>query len=165
MFYIDIFKALEQHQVRYLLVGGLAVNLHGVPRMTMDMDLMVALDTANLEGFVAAASSLGLQPVLPLPLVDLLDPVKREHWVKARNMIAFALRPPQPDGPTLDILLAPPINIDKAFARAITRKLGSTTVPLAAVEDLILMKEQSGRAQDLADIEHLRRLLKKGNHP
>jgi hypothetical protein len=36
MFYLDIFKALEKHRVRYLLIGGLAMNLHGVPRMTME---------------------------------------------------------------------------------------------------------------------------------
>ncbi len=40
MFYLDLFKALEKHKVRYLLVGGLAMNLHGVPRATMDVDLV-----------------------------------------------------------------------------------------------------------------------------
>lgn len=162
MFYVDIFKALEAYKVRYLLVGGLAVNLHGVPRMTMDMDLVVALDAANLEGLVAAAASLGLKPVLPLPLSDLLDSAKREQWIKERNMIAFALRPKQPDGPTLDILLDPPLDIAAAFERAVSRQLGSVRVSLAAVEDLILLKERSGRAQDLADIEHLRRLRGEG---
>lgn len=162
MFYFDIFKALALHKVRYLLVGGLAVNLHGVPRMTMDMDLVVALDAANLEGLVAAAASLGLKPVLPLPISDLLDPAKRTHWVKERNMIAFALRPPQPDGPTLDILLDPPINIDLAFGRAVFRDLGSVKVALASVEDMISLKEKSGRAQDLADLEHLRRIQNEG---
>jgi hypothetical protein len=49
MFYLDLFRALNDHQVRYLLVGGLAMNLHGVPRMTMDVDLILAMDEANLE--------------------------------------------------------------------------------------------------------------------
>ena len=53
MFYLDLFRSLEQHRVRYLLVGGLAVNLYGVPRMTMDV--VLALDSANLQGFLAAA--------------------------------------------------------------------------------------------------------------
>lgn len=51
MFYLEVFRALEEHKVRYLLVGGLAMNLHGVPRMTMDIDLVIALDTKNLERF------------------------------------------------------------------------------------------------------------------
>jgi len=129
------------------------------------VDLVLALDAANLAEFIAAASSLGLQPVLPLAMTDLLDPDKRAEWTKTRNMIAFALRPPQPDGPTVDILLVPSIDIDTAFARAVSRKLGSTSVTLAAVEDLIIMKEKSGRAQDLADIEHLQRLVREGDKP
>jgi hypothetical protein len=40
MFYLDLFRSLNDHQVRYLLVGGLAMNLHGVPRMTMDVNLV-----------------------------------------------------------------------------------------------------------------------------
>ena len=44
MFYLNLFKALEKHKVQYLLVGGLAMNLHGVPRTTMDVDLVLALD-------------------------------------------------------------------------------------------------------------------------
>lgn len=165
MFYLDIFKALEQHQVRYLLVGGLAVNLYGVPRMTMDVDLVIALDATNVQEFVAAVASLGMQPVLPLPLNDFLDPGKREQWVTDRNMVAFALRPPQAAGPTLDVLLVTPLNLEAAFSRAVLRDLGRTKVSLAAIEDLILMKEQCGRAQDLADIEHLRRLWREGEQP
>jgi hypothetical protein len=158
MFYLDVFRALEEHRVRYLLVGGLAMNLHGVPRMTMDIDLVIALDTDNLKGFIAAVSNLGLQPVLPLALSDLLDPAQRDQWTKNRNMVAFALRPPEPEGPTLDILLDPPIDMQKALSRAIYRDLGSTQAALASIEDMIQMKEKSGRLQDLDDIEHLRRL-------
>ena len=71
MFYLEVFRALEEHKVRYLLVGGLAMNLHGVPRMTMDIDLVIALDIKNLEGFIGAAVSLQLKPVLPIALSDL----------------------------------------------------------------------------------------------
>lgn len=158
MFYLDIFKALEDHKVRYLLVGGLAMNLHGVPRMTMDVDLVIALDTDNLEKLINAATSLQLQPVLPLALTDLLDPAKRNHWRKDLNMIAFALRSSRADGPTVDVLIEPPIDIAKALSRAVYRNLGQTKATLASIEDMITLKEKSGRKQDLADIEHLRRL-------
>ena len=158
MFYLDIFKALEDHDVRYLLIGGLAMNLHGVPRMTMDIDLVIALDTKNLEKFINAAASLQLQPVLPLALEDLLKPEKRKHWANDRNMVAFALRPIQADGPTLDVLIDPPIDIAKALSKAVPRDLGITNAYLASIEDMITLKEKSGRKQDLADIDHLRRL-------
>ena len=43
MFYLNLFKALKAHDIDYLLIGELAMNLHGVPRMTMDVDLIIAL--------------------------------------------------------------------------------------------------------------------------
>ena len=158
MFYFDLFRTLEEHKVRYLLVGGLAMNLHGVPRMTMDIDLVIALDEKNLEGFIDAAASLQLQPVLPIALSDLLDSGKRDHWAKDRNMVAFALRPVQTDGPTVDILIDPPIDIGTALGRALYRDLGLTRVALASIEDMILLKEKAGREQDKADLDHLYRL-------
>lgn len=125
MFYLDVFKALADKEVRYQLIGGLAMNLHGVPRMTMDIDLVIALDNKNLKKFIEAANSLRLQPILPITLTDLLDPAKRNHWARDRNMVPFALRPPNADGPTLDILIDPPINIAKALSRVVFRDLGS----------------------------------------
>src|SRR5713101_1184841 len=59
MFYIELFRALEEEKVRYLLVGGLAVNLHGIARFTADVDIMLALDAENLGHCVAAAGTVG----------------------------------------------------------------------------------------------------------
>lgn len=59
MFYLDLFRRLEEQQVRYLLVGGLAMNLHGVPRMTMDVDIALVMDRSNIETFVELAKENG----------------------------------------------------------------------------------------------------------
>ncbi|HID70359.1 MAG TPA: hypothetical protein EYP35_07865 [Desulfobacterales bacterium] len=159
MFYLTLFESLHECNVKYLLIGGLAVNLHGIPRMTMDIDLVVALDSENLSNFVQAAEKLQLKPVLPLALSDLLIPEKRLHWAKDRNMIAFALQPPELGDPTLDILIDPPIDIETAFERSVCRDLAGTRITLASIEDMILLKKASGRMQDVADIEHLEKLL------
>jgi len=160
MFYVDIFTTLAKYDVRYLLIGGLAMNLHGVPRMTMDVDLLITLDKENLEKFIGAAKSLQLQPVLPLELTDLLDSDKRNRWVENRNMLAFALRSPRAEDPTVDILIDPPIDSKAAFSRVVYRDLGAVRVALASIEDMIVLKEKGGRAQDLADIEHLQQLTR-----
>jgi len=47
-----IFKELNRIGIDYLVVGGLAVNFHGVPRMTYDIDLMVLLEPENILKFV-----------------------------------------------------------------------------------------------------------------
>jgi len=161
MFYLDLFKALEKHKVRYLLVGGLAMNLHGVPRATMDVDLVLALDPANLKAFLGTVEALRLRPVAPVDTDGLLDPAQRQKWVKEKNMLAFALRPPDVQGPTVDVLIDPPVDIEAALARTVWREVQGVRIPLISVEDLIRLKEKSGRAQDRSDIEHLLRLANK----
>lgn len=159
MFYLDLFRALEQHHVRYLLVGGLAMNLHGVPRTTMDVDLMLALDERNKDAFVKASRALALTPVPPVAVEDLFDAHKRRAWATAKNMIVFALRPAQLQGPTVDVLIDPRCEFEAALARAVWREVQGVRIALAAIEDLIRLKEHTGRAQDQADVEHLRRIM------
>lgn len=161
MFYLDLFKALEKHKVRYLLVGGLAMNLHGVPRATMDVDIVLALDPANLKAFLGAVEALRLTPVMPVDMSGLLDSAQRQKWVKEKNMLAFAMRPPDIQGPTVDVLIDLPVDIGAALTRTVWREVQGVRIPLISVEDLIQLKEKSGRAQDRSDIEHLRRLTGK----
>ena len=156
MFYLDLFRSLERHRVRYLLVGGLAVNLYGVPRMNMDVDVVLALDSANLHEFMAVARELKLKPALPVALEDLLDPVKRAEWVECRNMVAFSLCGGGKNVPAVDVLIGVDLPFEPAYSRREVRDLAGIGVSLAAVDDLIALKEQAGRAQDISDIEHLK---------
>lgn len=59
MFYEDVFRKLDEEQVEYVVVGGVALVLHGVVRFTADLDLFVELSEANLRKFVNAMKSLG----------------------------------------------------------------------------------------------------------
>ncbi|MBI4990013.1 MAG: hypothetical protein HZC23_14450 [Rhodocyclales bacterium] len=162
MFYLDLFAELEREGVRYLLVGGLALNIHGVERATMDVDLMLALDSRNLNGFFNAARTLGLVPVLPVALSDFADPEKLRQWIEDKHMLAFALRPPRSSDPTLDILVQPKVDFESAWSRRIEKDLGATRVRLAAIDDLIALKTGTGRKRDEADIVALRRLRELG---
>ena len=65
-----VFAALEARGVRYLVVGGVAVVLHGHPRFTADLDLVLALDPQNLASAIAALEGLGLRPRAPVRLAD-----------------------------------------------------------------------------------------------
>ena len=80
MLYETVFRELHRARVRYLIVGAVAVNLHGVPRMTADLHLMLDLQEANLRTFVDAVSALGYRPRIPVSPVALLDPTKRRDW-------------------------------------------------------------------------------------
>lgn len=159
MFYLNLFKALKKHEIDYLLVGGLAMNLHGVPRMTMDVDLVIALDADNIAKFDACIKEMGLRPSVPVRLADLADVAKREALFVEKHLIALSLISNTPATPTVDIVIHHPLEFKKAFANAVQRDLGGTPVLLASLEDMITMKKAAGRAQDLSDITHLERFL------
>ena len=158
MFYLELFKALDEEGVRYLVAGGLAVNLHGVSRLTMDVDLMIALDAGNLGRFVQAAQRLALAPVVPVPLADLADEANVRSWVTQRRMLAFALRPPVKSDPTVDLLVETPVPFEEAYARRIEKTISGTRIPVASIADLIAMKTGTGRLKDESDIASLRAL-------
>ena len=158
MFYQRLFATLARHDVRYLLVGGLAVNIHGIPRMTMDVDVIIALDPENVDHFIAAVAALGLRPVLPVTMAELADPAKRREWVEQRNRVAFALRAQEAGVPTVDVMLGIELQFEVAYRRRVVRDLDGVAIDVAAIADLIAMKGQSGREQDRYDIEHLRKL-------
>ena len=160
MFYVELFQALEKEQVRYLLVGGVAVNLHGAERLTMDVDIMLALDADNLSKFVAAGNVLRLKPIIPVALADLTDASKVQRWIDEKGMLALALRPPEREAPTLDVLVKPVVPFEEAYGRRVDRTLGGTNVSIASIEDIIRLKTGTGRQKDEADILALRQILR-----
>jgi hypothetical protein len=162
MFYLDLFGALALRDVRYVVVGGLALNLHGVERATMDVDLVVALDPPNLGAAIGAFEALGLVPVAPVSLDEARDPATLRRWHRERNMVAFGLRPKQGAGPTVDCLVDPPVPFTRLLANAVTKSIGECLVPVAGIDDLIALKRAAGREIDLADVDALERLKRLG---
>ncbi len=158
MFYLDLFAALNRHQVSYVLIGGLAVALHGVERNTMDVDVCVVVSPDNMSRLAAAANELNLQPMLPVPLSALEDIDTLRRWHTERHLQAFALRSDQLAGVTLDVLLFPPVDPNDMVKRAQQLVIAGVPVALACIDDLIALKQSAGRPIDLADIEHLKRL-------
>lgn len=159
MFYIELFKVLEAANIDYLLVGGLAMNLHGVPRMTMDIDLIIALNTENVAKFEACMKNLHIFPNVPVKLSELVDTKKREALINDKHLIALSLISKKPALPAVDIVIFHPLNFNEAFKNRVVRDIAGTRVFLASIEDMITMKKSAGRMQDLADVKHLERFL------
>ena len=158
MFYLDLFATLQRHQVEYVLIGGLAVALHGIERNTMDIDVCIVVSPDNLHRMIEAAKELNLSPVLPVPLETLSQIDTLKQWHQQRNLQAFALRTPDLAGVTLDLLLFPPVAPADMCQRAVRLDVSGIPIRLASVKDLIALKQSVGRPIDLADIEHLKRL-------
>ena len=158
MFYVDLFSALARHKVDYLLIGGLAVSLHGVERATMDVDITVAMNPDNLTSLIEAAKELKLSPVLPVPLESLRDLELLRQWHVERHLEAFALRTADLAGVTVDVLLFPPVEISGMASRADVFKVANTDIQVVSIDDLIALKQAVGRPIDITDIEHLQRI-------
>jgi hypothetical protein len=158
MFYLELFSALDRHNVDYLLIGGLAVSLHGVERATMDVDITVAMNPTNLAALIETAKDLKLTPVLPVPLESLSDIELLRTWQTQRHLEAFALRTPELAGVTIDVLLFPPVDFASMTARAVEFDVAGTAIKVVSVDDLIALKSAVGRPIDMSDIEHLRRI-------
>jgi predicted nucleotidyltransferase len=151
-FYEEVFKDLDSNNIRYLLVGGVAVNLHGFVRMTADLDLVVALDPDNLAAFITLMKSRGYKPRVPVPIEDFADPEKRKRWVKDKGMKVFSLYHPQKLDELIDIFVEEPLPFSDAYARKKIAHLGITRVNIMSIPDLIVLKKKAGRPQDMQDI-------------
>lgn len=159
MLYLALFRSLADHHVPYLLVGGLAVNLHGVPRLTMDVDLAIKFTSESLSALEEVCHELSLVAIQPVAIQQLADPAERERLRSQKNMAAYSLRSPVASDPTIDLLLETVWDFDAAWERRIVRNVAEVPINLASIPDLMVMKLALGRPQDLADVEHLRRFL------
>jgi hypothetical protein len=158
MFYLDLFKALNDAGVRYVLVGGVALNLHGVERATMDVDLALALDPGNLARAVGALRALGLQPIAPVSWDDVARPGQLDRWYREKHMLALGLRMTVGFSPSVDLLIQPLVPFETLHANSESRDLQGIEIRMATITDLIALKTGTGRAIDAADIEALQTL-------
>lgn len=155
-----VLGALNAADVRYLVVGGVAVVLHGFLRTTKDLDLVLQLDPDNVLRGLHALKSLGFQPVVPVPLEAFADPVIRESWIRDKNLLVFSLWHPDRQGFQIDLFASEPFDFSEVHARALRVSLDTTEAIVIGARDLIALKRQAGRSQDLADIEALEELSK-----
>jgi hypothetical protein len=143
-----IFATLDAHRVDYVVVGGIAVQVHGHVRMTNDVDLIPSPTPANLERLAAALGDLQAR---------ILNPGAEHQSIDARMLpraTLWQLSTPHGD---IDILHDAPgaAPFPQLRRRALRIALGDLTVAVAGRDDLIKMKRASGRPTDLADIAAL----------
>jgi predicted nucleotidyltransferase len=156
-----IFKELNGSDIDYLVIGGLAVNFHGVPRMTYDIDLMVLLESDNILKLVGKLTQWGYRPKVPIDPKDLADETKRNSWLHEKGMKALNFYSETLPIGEIDIVIDSPIPYKELKSRAIKIELREEKIPTVSIHDLIELKLRAGRKQDLADVEHLRIVLER----
>jgi predicted nucleotidyltransferase len=150
-----IFQILNAGGVRYVVVGGLATVLHGYARLTADVDLAVDLAPEEATKMIQALVARGFRPQVPVLPEEFANPTVREVWFREKHMRAFSLVDPTNPMRVVDLLLKPEIPFEELFSRSREVMLNSTKIRIASIDDLIALKRQAGRPQDLADIEQL----------
>jgi len=160
MIYEDIFRALNANKVKYVVVGGIALVLHGVVRLTADLDLIIQLETKNLTKFVSVMNSLGYRPKVPVKAEEFIDQEKRETWRTEKGMQVFSWYHPKKPSVLLDVFVDEPIGYETLEEEKEVIRAGSIKIPVVSIQHLIALKKISGRPQDIADINALKEVMK-----
>jgi hypothetical protein len=153
--YSRVFDELNRQGLRYVVVGGLAVVLHGHPRLTMDADLVVALDEPNALSVIEALTKLGFVPRAPVDPKSFASQAIRESWIRDRNMMVFSMADPKNPFFAIDLFVDPPLAYDELAASALSKEVDGVPIIVCSIADLKRMKRRSGRPEDLADIAAL----------
>lgn len=157
--YLPLFKALNDADVQYIVVGGLATVLHGYARLTADIDLVINLDQREAEKAIKAITAAGLKARLPVDPMQFANEAIRESWISEKHMLVFSFYDPANPLLILDVFVREPFPFQEMLARAVPMDIGGITVPVCAIKDLIAMKQNTGRSKDVEDIKYLRGLL------
>ena len=155
-----LFASLNRGSVKYMIAGGVAVNLYGIERSTADIDIVLKLEKTNVLKFVKLAKRLGLKPKVPVKLDDFPDPEKRDSWISEKGMTVFGLYDPKTPFFLIDIFVESPFDFDEVYRRRKKIRSENEVIPIVPIQELILMKEKSNRPQDRADVFHLRKIMK-----
>jgi predicted nucleotidyltransferase len=160
-----VLAALNARSVRYLVVGGVAVVLHGHLRTTADLDLIVALDGENAGRAIAALKQLGFRARAPVPAELFAEAASRAAWKAEKGLVVFSLWSADVPGLEVDLFVEEPLPFDAAYRRAVRVELDTTWATVASLEDLTMLKRAAGRPLDLADVEALEAIARKGGGP
>jgi len=158
MYYFELLKEFHTSGIKYMIAGGLSVNLHGIPRVTQDIDIIISLDRDNIILTTSLLKKLGYIPTLPVNPEDLADESTRETWIREKNLIAFSFHHKADNFRVVDIVLVHPLDFNTAYANRTVKTVKDFSINLVSIDDLIKMKKASGRNQDLSDIELLNKL-------
>ncbi len=161
LFIEQVLAALNAAQVRYVVVGGIAVVLHGVERFTTDLDLVVDLAPHEALKAIEVLSALGLRPRVPVDPRQFADTETRQSWIDEKNMKVFAMIDYKEPTRVVDVFVKAPLPFEELWSRASILSLKDTPTRVAAISDLIQIKRDAGRPQDWDDVRLLRELQEK----
>ena len=138
--YQAVFKSLHSHEVKYLVIGGIAVILHGVPRATFDLDIIIEATLENAERLLKALQNAGMGTAELITPEELL-----QHEISIFQ-----------DFIRLDVhTFSPGITFSEAWKERLIMKMGGQEIYVLSKSNLIKAKRAAGRRIDVQDADAL----------
>lgn len=153
MLLYEIVDSFHTKDLNYALVGGYALALHGLVRATMDVDFVLSLKQTDFELAEIALGEIGLKSRLPVRAQDIIK--MRREYIEERNLIAWSFVDYNNPSRQVDIL------ITKDLKKIKTQKIsvGGRKIVVATLLEILKMKQEAGRPQDLIDIKSIQEKL------
>jgi len=127
--------------VRYLVVGGYAVALHGHPRYTKDIDIWIEMTPENAQRVIEALAQFGFGSL----------GLRAEDFLEADQIIQLGYPPAR-----IDLLTTVPgVEFETCYASRVQVEIDNVTINFIDLDNLKRSKRAAGRLQDLADLENL----------
>lgn len=137
----EFIESLNKHNVRYLLIGGYAVALHGHPRYTKDLDIWIWMDNTNATNLLNALKDFGFSSLQLTP----------EDFLKPDQIVQLGFPPNR-----IDLMTSPKgVEFNTCYASREEIEIEGLKVNLIDLNNLKINKKATGRHQDLADLENL----------
>jgi hypothetical protein len=155
--YEDVLRAFKKEKVKYVIVGGIAINLHGFLRSTADMDILVEMSNENLKKVVTILKKKGYQVKQPVDPMGIADRGTRLDWIQNKHMKAFNFYK-DAELKEVDIIIDTPISYEVAKKNKVDFKTDIGSLPVISIDDLIKMKKKAGRTADKIDIAQLKQI-------
>lgn len=164
--FTEILLALVDAGVEYVVGGGVAAVLHGVERVTLDLDISVNMTGSNLDRLAIAVNRLGLKPRVAVAVDVLRDPEQVRKLVEEKHAIVFSFIDPSNPLRYLDLFLKEDLSYPVLAQDAVSIELDGRRVLVASAPRLLALKKaiQPPRDKDILDIAALERILNEEKH-
>ena len=137
---LDVFASFQKYKVKYLVIGGIAAVLHGVPRATFDLDILIEASSENSQRLLDALTAANFATATLITADELL----------AHEITIFR------DRVRIDVQTSTPgIKFEEAWQQRVVMTYQGQEFYVASKEDVILSKRAAGRDKDLEDVRML----------
>lgn len=164
---LEMLAALDDARVKFIVCGGVAAVLHGVERMTLDLDLSIDFTPLNVKRFSAALRKLGLTPRVPIPAEVLSDPAQVKMMIEEKNAVVLSFTDNDSPFRHIDVFLRPEHAFENLVAHSETIKVAGRSIRVLNKAKLIELKQRIRplRGKDRLDVLELKRLVKEESRP